>query len=794
VDTLNDIRFAARLFVRRPTVPLLVAGLFAFGVGLASGMWAVVDAAILRPLPYREDGALVAVMESHPQRGLMAVAPANFFEWSTRIKSLESVAGGYPIDVSLSSGGQPERVSGTKVTERFFDVWGVPPLLGRVFQPTDFAREERIAVLGYALWAAHFGRDFQVIGKVIHVDDEVYTVVGVMPPRFRTPGQAEVWIPWKMSADERRERRFHLISTVARLARGHLAADAEGELVTAYRRLAIDHPEADPQWRPRVMPLRDVLLGDSRRALLVLGSAVAVLVVVAWINVASLIVAWLPHRRQELFIRLALGASPSRVLRQLAVESIVLAGVGMTAGLVIARLFLHLFGAVGVSAAMPYDFKPEIDTRVIIAAAILLLTSVAATALPPCILAVRRSNDVVPRRTWAPRALARHTSMAAQVALSIVLLAASACLLLGFRSLARLTAPVASGVPTFAMEVSRAESHQSQDVDNRRFFSELLGALAIRREVQASAAASYVPPTRPLGNVRFSITGRVSSTEAQTALVSAVSASAFKLLGMTLLRGRLIEERDTRDTAYAGVISSTLSRRYWPNQNPVGEQILLVGADKPVTIVGIVADVRQPLDRDPRAESVLYLSYQQFPWPFMTVMFTPSSDLETAVTAVRQEIAKLDPTQAAGSVSALRELRTEWLTQPRLQTMVVSLFGAATLLLTMVGLYARAAHDVSVRAREFAIRQALGARRTDVVRRITLDAVGVTGVGALAGLAVMPLSTRALRALVLDAPPLDSRVVAAIVGILLLGTLGSVYWPARRASLIEPGEVLKAEH
>jgi len=169
-------------------VPLLVAGLFAFGVGLASGMWAVVDAAILRPLPYREDGALVAVMEMHPQRGLMAVAPANFFEWSTRIRSLESVAGGYPIDVSLSSDGQPERVSATKVTERFFDVWGVPPLLGRALQPADFAREERVAVLGYTLWAAHFGRDFHVIGKVIHVDNEAYAVVAVMPGTLSDAG------------------------------------------------------------------------------------------------------------------------------------------------------------------------------------------------------------------------------------------------------------------------------------------------------------------------------------------------------------------------------------------------------------------------------------------------------------------------------------------------------------------------------------------------------------------------------------------------------------------------------
>jgi putative ABC transport system permease protein len=756
-------------------------------------MWAVVDAAVLRPLPYRDGDALVAVVETHPQRGLMAVTPANFLDWATRVKSLENVAGGYAIDVSLSSVGLPERVTGTKVTERFFDIWGVLPAVGRVLQPSDFAAQRRVVVLGHAIWTRQFGGDPLVVGTLVHIDGEAYTVVGVMPASFRTVGHAEIWIPWMMSPDEQRERRFHLVGTIARLRGGRSIHEAESELATIYRQLAIAYPETTADWSPQILPLRDLILGDSARALMVLGGAVLVLVVVAWINVASLLLAWLPSRRQEFLVRTALGASTSRLVRQLLLEILIWASAGMAAGLAIATWFVHLFGAVGVSTTLPYDFEPRVDGRVIFTTAALLLVSVGVTAVGPCLLTVLRSKDLTPRRASATGGLGRRITIAMQVALSVVLLSAAAGLLVGFRHLAARATPVVGVGPILALEISRSETGQSGDSDNRRFFEGLLAALGERREIRAIAAASYVPPTRPLGNVRFSIEGRATSTEAQTALASAVSASAFKLLGIPLVRGRLIEDRDLQNAPYVAVISTTLSRRYWPNENPIGRRLVLVGTDKPVTVVGVVADVRQPLSKDPRAESVLYLSYLQLPWPFMTVMFAPAAETSPAVAAVRQEVARIDSSQAAGSIQVLDDVRTEWLGQPRLQTTVVTLFGLATLLLTLVGLYARVAHGVAVRAREFAIRQALGARPTDVVRRLTVEALVVVAIGVVAGLTLLPFSTRALRSLVIDAPSLDMKLAAVVAVLLGLCALASTYWPARRAGRIDPAQLLKEE-
>jgi predicted permease len=735
----------------------------------------------------------MVVLETHPQRGLMAVTPANFLDWAARIKSLQNVAGQYAVDVSVTGAGLPERVAGTKVTERFFDLWDVPPALGRVLQRRDFADGHRVAVLGHALWTRHFGGDPGVLGALVRIDGEAYTVVGVMPGSFRNVGNAEIWIPWVMSADEQRERRFHLVGTIARLRSGGSAVEAESELGTIYRQLETDHPETNAKWSARVLPLRDMLLGDSARALIVLGGAVLVLVVVAWINVASLLLGWLPSRRQEFLVRMALGATTTRVVRQLLLETLLWATAGMAAGLAIATWFVHLFGAVGVSTALPYEFEPSVDGRVIFTTALLLLSSVGATAVGPCVLAVHRSKDLVPRRAWATGGSARRITVAVQVALSIVLLSAAAGLLVGFQ---RLPAPVTPDIgagPTLAMEISRSETRESNDSDYRLFFQRLLAALGARGEIRAVAAASYVPPTRPLGNVRFSIEGRATSTEAQTALASAVSASAFRLLGIPLVRGRLLEDRDLPNAPEVAVISAALSHRYWPDDNPIGRRIVLVGIDKPVTVVGVVADVKQPLSKDPRAESVLYLSYQQFPWPFMTLIVAPAAEPGAAVAAVRQEVARLDSSQAAGSIQVLDGLRTEYLGQPRLQTTVVTLFGSATLLLTLVGLYARVAHGVTLRSREFAIRQALGARPRDVVRQLTGDALVVVAVGVLIGLAILPLSTRALRSLVLDAPSLDFGLAAGVACLLGLGALVSAYWPARRAGLVDPAQLLRAE-
>lgn len=789
---LNDLHFAARLSLRRPAVPALVAALFALGVGLASGMWAVIDAALLRPLPFKDGDAVVFVMEDHPQRGFMAVTPANFLDWSSRIESLEAVAATNAIDASIAGAELPQRASGSRVTERFFDVLGVPPAHGRVLQADDVAAGGRVVVVSDGLWTRVFGADPNIIGAPIRIDGEAYTVVGVMPPTLRALGGEELWTPWVMSEEERGERRFHLAGVVARLRAGRTVDDAERELRSIYQELETEHPETNTNWSARVQPARDVLLGDSRSALTVLGGAVLVVVIVACINVAGLLLAWLPSRRQELLVRLALGATSGRVVRQLLLETLLWAALGMVGGFAIASWFIQLFGAVGVTTPWPFDFEPRLDARVIATMSMALLIVVVVTAVGPSMIAVHRSKDLVPRRARATGSWRRQLTVGVQVALSIVLLTITAGLLFGFQRLVAL-APTASEA-MMAIEVSLPETGDDPEgLRHRAFFDQLLTALSARSEVQAVGAASYIPPTRPLGNVRFSIEGRETPSDAQTALASAVNASVFRLLGVSLVRGRLIVDSDGQHAPGVAVISSSLARRYWPDEDPIGRRLTLVGQERPITIVGIVGDVRQPISRNPRAESVLYLSHQQFPWPFMTIVVDSRTDSAAAVTAVRQEVARISPGQAVGQVQRLDELRTEWLGQPRLQATVVTVFGIAALLLTLIGLYARVTREVAIRAREFAIRQAIGARPSDIVAAMTRDAALVVIGGGLVGLALLPPCVSALQSLLVEAPPFSLWLGLSVTGLVTMAGLASAYWPARQAGRADPAQRLRAE-
>ena len=791
MDFLTDLRFALRVVSRRPGVPALVASLFAVSLGLASGMWAVIDAVAIRPLPYPDAQQLVAVMEVHPVRGRMSVTPANFLDWTQQVSTLQATAGFGGIEASVFTTGDPVRLLGTKVTPGFFDVFRVAPEKGREFHADDFRGDGRIVVISHQVWRRQFGGDPNVIGAPLRIDGVAYTVVGVMPRDFKTIGNAELWVPWIMTPEERTERRFHLVGALARLRPATTPSDADRELRVIYDRLQRDHPDTTADWSARAMPLRDLLLGDARRALAILAAAIVVLIIVASINVAGLLIAWLPTRRQEFVVRMAIGASASRVVRQLLIETLLWAAAGMAGGIGVAVSFVQLFAAVGTSPVLEYDFDPRIDVRVIATMTLLLVVIIAAAALVPCIVSVRRSTDLVPRRARAAGVLGHRAAIVVQVALSVVLLCATAELLIDFDSVLRIAGQ--SRTAGFGAEISLPVSRYADDSSQRQFFDRLLSALDARREVRSAAAATYIPPARIYGNVRFAIEGRSTPTDALTTLATGVSANAFKLLGIRLLRGRLIDSRDHPDAPRAGVISRALAHRYWPDDDPIGHRLSLVGDPAPITIVGIVDDVRQPLSSDPRAESVLYLSYRQVPYYFMTVLIVPAGELGPALAAVRQEVRRIDPTQAIGVARAIDEIRGEWLEQPRARTGIVTLFGISTLLLALVGLYARVAYAAASRTREFAIRQALGATPAYVVRILTGEALAVVAGGVVIAGALLPATSASIHSIVGGTSTSDLAVAASIAVLFSAAAFASAYWPARRAGRVSPAELLRSE-
>ena len=373
------------------------------------------------------------VMESHPARGLMVVTAANFLDWEGRVEALQDVTGMGGLEASMVGHGAAVRVIGTR-DRAVLRLMGVPPAIGRGLVASDFRSDGRVVVIDHELWRRHFQGDLNVIGAPIVIDGEAHTVVGVMPRDFKTIGKSEIWIPWIMSPKEAGERRFHLVGVMARLRPSRTASDAQQELGSLYRQLQADHPDTTTDWTARVLPLRDLMLGPSRRALVILGAAILILVVVASINIAGLLLAWLPTRRREFLVRMALGAPVARVVRQLLVETLIWGAAGMAGGLVLALWFVRLFGAVGISSAFDYDFVSEPRRPWHPATTLLLVVIIGVAAIVPSVVSVRRARPRAASRA-GHRILGHRVAIVVQVALSVLLLCATAGLLAGFKRL-----------------------------------------------------------------------------------------------------------------------------------------------------------------------------------------------------------------------------------------------------------------------------------------------------------------------------------------------------------------------
>lgn len=784
-----SLRAAVRAFVHRPSLAFGVVALVALAVGLAGGFWATVDATLLRPLPYPAPARLVAVMEHHEARGEMAVTPATFRDWSDAAGPFERVGGAYALDLGFAGDGDvPVRVPGARVTEGYFEAWRVPALVGRALRPEDFVTGQA-AVIGYGVWQMHYGGRPDVVGATARIDGRSYTVVGVMPPTFRVPGRDQVWVPWMMSAEESRERRLHLVGVIARLEDGRSVASAAQELETFYAALRRTHVDLDG-WRPVVRPLRAHLLGDVSRALTLMAAAVACLVAVAWANLIGLLAASWPARRTEVMLRLALGASTGQVVRQLAGEVAVWAGAGAMIGLAVAHVVLGVFSS-WLLVGDGFDFQPRIDLRLIGATAGFLAVTLLAVALGPLLWFVARDTAVTPTRHAQARGGFRFLVLSGQMAGAVVLLALAASLVTGLSRLERLASVGDSNL--VAMDVTLSELDAADEPHQRAFFETLLERLREHAEIAAVAAASYVPPTPPLGTYRFDVVGQPADGGPRAAVTSAVDPGAFAMLGVSLVRGRFLAATDGEGAPLVGAVSESFVRRYLDGDEPIGRQLQLAGIAEPLTIVGVVSDVRQPLAPDARIEALLYVSYRQVPWPFMTLLVEPRGDAMAAVRAVRDEVRRLAPDQAAGDVRRLHDLRSAWLGPARSRTGLAALFAMSAAILTLAGLYAAVAREVATRRRELAIRQALGASAGRVIVSLTLRASATAGAGALAGGALLFTLIAPLLGRSADAPPLDGLTVGLVAAAILTAAVVSAYLPARRAVQADPSPALRAE-
>ena len=801
-DLLQDLRYGARGLLRQPAFTLVAVAALALGIGANTVIFSIFNAVLLRTFPFRDPGRLVALESFNPRGGegqFGGIAPADFWDLRRESQSFEQLAlyGGTGLTLRGDDGGA-ETLPAARVSANFFQTFGVAPRLGRDFVAEDATPAgARAAVLSHRLWQQRFGGDPSVVGRTLRTDEGAVTVVGVMPPDFKVPGYAAAWLPQSPDTAEMRVRGARYLSAVGRLAPGETRESAEAELQAVAARLEAAHPKDNKGWTVRVSTWRDYLSRNGRQALFVLMGAVGFVLLIACANVASLLLARAESRRREMAIRVALGAGRGRLLRQSLVEGLLLALVGGALGLLLAAWGL------GATARLLPDFnwrfqalsnaRDELGLDAAALAFTLLVSTLTGVifGLVPALRARHLSvSDALKAEgggTEAPRrARARAALVVAEIALAVVLLVGAGLLL---QSFARLRAVDFGYDPRGLMTMSLTLPRQGP----AQFVRQVLDEVGRVPGVESAAAMSFAT----LGGLSFpfNVEGRPLPEGDQTVNYSAVTPEYFRTLRTPLLAGRLFDERDRKEAPPVALVNEALARQYFAGTSPLGQKIVVnyMGQRQPREVVGVVGDVRQEEPRLP-ARPEVFVPFEQQPWfAAWLLVRTRADDPLTARADVQQAIWTVNKNLPASKAETFAEMHERQLTEPRLYALLLGLFAAVALLLTVIGIYGVVSYTVAQRAREIGIRMALGATRADVFRLVLGRGMILAAAGVLLGLAAASGMTRLMSGLLFGVGAGDPATFGGIAALLFAVALLACYVPARRATKVEPMIALRAE-
>jgi putative ABC transport system permease protein len=804
----GDFRFALRQLRRSPSFAAIAIATLGLGAGAATAIFSVVDAVLLKPLPYREPTQLVAIWEANAEKALPKerLSPVNFMDYRALNAVFADSAAWWRPEISLyRPGTDPVRVSAIETSANLFQLLGVSPQLGAGF-PKDgpFYSREQIAVISDRLWRQRYNADPTVVGRLLEMQDGKYTIAGVMPPGFNFPDDVDVWmrLQWDLT---QHSRGAHFMEAIARLQPGMTPEAAARELAGVSTRLGAANPATNRGWLARPVPLLDDMLGYYRPALFVLLGAVAILLLTACLNVASLLLARATARAREIAVRAALGASRARLVRQMLVESLLLSAAGTAAGAFGALALLRL----GV-AAMPVDVprlaQATLDWRLLGAA----LVIVAATAilfglLPALVLSRTQASEALKDGSrGATGARGRRWNRAlvvTEVALACAVLMASALLV---RSVSRMlhasTGVNPNGVISATMQLPFAGYPTWIKVDEAYYA--LLQSIRSQPGVQSAGAVSALP-LDPGWRMPFQVDGRAAqAADYSIAQHICISSGYLETMNAALVAGRTFTDDDRRDTEPVVIVNQTFARRVFPGEDAIGGRLVSTARNigplgqnlagrGPFRIVGVVADIHQaPLAQS--GEPVIYHTLRQFPYRPMIIV-ARGTDSATMASGLRAALRTLDPTLPLSGVKTMDERFRARAAAPRLLMFVLIAFAALTGTLAAIGVYGLLACIVNDRRRELAIRLALGAQPGALARLVTLQGLALAASGVAAGLVVTQLSRGLLQTVLFQTRTTDAVSAAAAAGLLLLAAALACFAPARRAARVAPVEGLRGE-
>ncbi|MDQ3995983.1 MAG: ABC transporter permease [Gemmatimonadota bacterium] len=800
---LQDLRYAARSFTRRPSFTLAVVLTLAVGIGANSAIFSVVNGVLLRPLPYAAQDRLATVFGRYVESGRTSFSYPDFNDLREQATSFERIAAYGSSGVTLTGVDEPERLQNGLTVGDLFGVLGVRPLLGRTFRPEDEKYgSHRVAILSHRLWTRRFAGDPNVVGRVMNLSGNPYVVVGVAPPTMRVPSSADLWIPFAVNPTNRPPaRRSEFLGVIGRLKAGVSVARARADVAAVARRLAQAYPETNANFFTGVSLLRDEVVGPIRPALIVFMTAVGLVLLVACGNVANLMLARAAARTREIAVRVSLGAGRTRLVRQLLTESLLLALAGGVLGLALAA-----WGVSALKAMRPGNI-PRIEEIALDWRVVAFTLGVAALTglvfgLAPALQAAR--GDVRGALQAGGRGASggaldrlRGALVASQVAFALVLLVGAGLLIKSFARLQDVD-PGLRPDNLLTFRISLPASRYPSDTTRRLLFGALEERLAALPGATSVAAVTNLPIGGDYPYASFFIEGVTERVPGvmQDAVPLGVTPDYLRTLGIRLRGGRAFTPQDGPTSSRVALVNAEMARRFWRGKNPIGSRITMGDPQDTSaiwrTVVGVIENTRlESLDRDPYPQMVFPAAqYDRGTMDFAIRTSVPPASL---IPAVRREVRVLDRDLPLYYVKTMDERLSEVVAQPKVNLVVLGAFAALALLIAAVGTYGVMAYAVAQRTRELGIRVALGASGERVVRLVVRQGMVPALVGVGIGLVGAALGARLLASLLYGVGTHDVPTFATAVAALGAVALAACYIPARRAANADPMLALRSE-
>ena len=810
---LQDTRHGVRAFLKTPGFAAVVVATLALGIGANTAIFSVVNAVLIRPLPYPSSERLITLWNKYPKMGLSqsAISGPDFVDRSKSSRVFEQVGAVTDASLNLTGSGDPERIRGVRASAGLFQVLGVQPALGRAFRPEeDRPGAEPVVVVSHGLFERRFGGDRAWVGRSVLLNGKSHTLVGVMPAGFAYPSpQTEMWVPLALSADQvdPSQRGNEYLAAVARLKPGVTQEAAQAEMDRITTKILQDSPPSMREylegagWGCVLVPLKENVVGDSGKALLVLLGAVGFVLLVACANVSGLQLARAATRQREIAIRTALGAGRWRLIRQLLTESLLLCAVGGILGVLLAAWGVDLLMRMR-PANLPRLEEVSLDSRVLLFSAAISMLAAILSGLAPALRLSRASpNEALKEGGRSATGGLKHLRVqrllvVSQVSLALVLLIGAGLMLRSFQSLMQVDAGF-DPRSVLTAYVSLPSSKYPDPQTRLAFFDQLLGRMRALPGVRSVAVGSLVPLAEGNWTASFFPEGQEPGRGEASPLASMrlVSPGYFRTLGIPLRRGRDFTDHDDAASPGVVVVDDAAARRLWPGEDPLGKRITFSDSAEGaawLSVVGVVGEIKDvSLDRKPMLH--VYRPYAQHAIPGMFLALRTGSSPAGILPAVRQELRSLDPDQPLYAVQTMQSYVNDSLAQPRLRFLLIALFASVALLLSALGVYAVISHAVGQRIQEIGIRMALGARRSDVVRLVIGQGLPLVLLGASIGLVAALGLSRVLGSLLYGVTARDPGTFAAVSVLLVLVALAACYLPARRAAKVDPLTALRME-